>query len=141
MASAFKISNAAALALHAVTMLIQHPQAALSTHTIAAALQCSEAHLSKVMQRLVRAGLVNSTRGPKGGFKLAIKESELNVLGVLEAIEGPLGEGGCLLNPSQCDGKECLFGALSVHVNAIVRKELSRISAADLRKRKQIPLP
>lgn len=141
MASAFKISDAAALALHAITMLIQHPETPLATHTIATALTCSEAHLSKVMQRLVRAGIVTSMRGPRGGFKLAINDSELNVLGVLEAIEGPLSEGGCLLNPPQCDGKECLFGALSVHVNSIVRKELSRITAADLRKRKQIPLP
>jgi Rrf2 family protein len=141
MASAFKISDAAALALHAVTMLIQHPQTSLATRTIAAALKCSEAHLSKVMQRLVRAGIVTSVRGPKGGFKLAQPQGEFNILHVLEAIEGPLSEGGCLLNPAQCDGKECLFGALSVHVNAIVRKELSRISAADLRKRKQIPLP
>jgi Rrf2 family protein len=141
MATAFKISDAAALALHAVTMLVQHPEAPLPTRTIAAALKCSEAHLSKVMQRLVRAGVVVSARGPKGGFKLAQAEGKLNILGVLEAIEGPLTSGGCLLNPPQCDGLECLFGALSTHVNSIVRKELLRITAADLRKRKQIKLP
>jgi Rrf2 family protein len=141
MATAFKISDAAALALHAVTMMVQHPDAPLPTHTIAKALSCSEAHLSKVMQRLVRAGLAVSTRGPKGGFMLAKPEEELNILGVLEAIEGPLSAGGCLLNPQQCDGKECLFGALSTHVNAMVRKELERITAADLRRRKHIALP
>jgi Rrf2 family protein len=141
MATAFKISDAAALALHAVTMMVQHPQAPLPTHTIATALKCSEAHLSKVMQRLVRAGVAVSARGPKGGFKLARPEVELNILSVLEAIEGPLSGGGCLLSPPQCDGKECLFGALSIHVNAIVRKELQRITVNDLRRRKHIPLP
>ena len=141
MATAFKISDAAALALHAVTMMVQHPDAPLPTHTIASALKCSEAHLSKVMQRLVRAGLAISSRGPKGGFMLSKPEDELNILDVLEAIEGPLSTGGCLLNPPQCDGKECLFGALSTHVNAIVRKELLRITASDLRRRKHIALP
>jgi Rrf2 family protein len=141
MATAFRVSEAAALALHAVAMLTQHKEAVLTTGTIAAALKCSASHLSKVMQRLVRAGFVTSGRGPRGGFRLAKPPEQISLLDVLETIEGPLDRGGCLLSPPQCDGVECVFGALSVKVNEIVRHELTKLTAAGLTDYRRIPLP
>lgn len=46
------------------------------------------AYLTKQLQALVRAGLVTSTRGPSGGFRLARSPQEITLLDVVDAIEG-----------------------------------------------------
>jgi Rrf2 family protein len=44
-------------------------------------------YLSKIMQGLVRAGLVNSQRGPGGGFTLAHGPEEITIWDVTEAVD------------------------------------------------------
>jgi Rrf2 family protein len=75
-------------------------------------MQVSEAHLSKVMQRLAKAGLVKSTRGPKGGFVLGEAGLSTSLLSIFEAIEGPIADASCLLTVSECPFRQCLFGGL-----------------------------
>ena len=77
---------------------------------LAADFGASEAHLAKVMQRLVKAGLVASTRGPKGGFRLARPAETVTLLDVYEAVEGPVEPLGCLLGRPACRGSVCMFG-------------------------------
>ncbi len=57
---------------------------------LAKAAEVSEAFLTKVLQRLVPSGLVVSHRGPGGGFALNAPASEISLLQVVEAIEGPI---------------------------------------------------
>ena len=45
--------------------------------------------LLKHLQQLVRAGVLSSERGPKGGFQIAMPVDELTVLDVVQAIRGP----------------------------------------------------
>jgi len=47
-------------------------------------------YLEQIFQRLRRAGLVEGKRGPGGGYTLARPASELTLLAVAEAVEGPL---------------------------------------------------
>jgi Rrf2 family protein len=47
------------------------------------------AYLNKQLQALVRAGLLVSTPGPRGGFRLARPLSEITLMDVVAAIEGP----------------------------------------------------
>ncbi len=71
MGNIVKISDAVALGIHAATLLAVVPGKSYTTRAMADGLGVSEAHLAKVMQRLSRAGIVVSRRGPKGGFVLA----------------------------------------------------------------------
>jgi Rrf2 family protein len=141
MPTALRISEAASLALHATVLFLQNPGRPLQTRAMAEAIQCSSAHLSKVLQQMARAGFVAAVRGPKGGYLLARSEKKLSLLAILEAMDGPVGEGGCLLSPPLCDGHECVFGALSTEVTALVRKRLSETTVDELKTRKRIPLP
>jgi Rrf2 family protein len=84
----------------------------LSNAEITEALQVSGAHLSKVLQRLTRAGLIKTERGPRGGFSLNRPASEITILEIYEAIEGPLQERRCLLRKPICNGKCCIIGGL-----------------------------
>jgi Rrf2 family protein len=61
--------------------------------------------LSKVISTLSRKGLVTSRRGPKGGVTLGRPASRLTVGDIVEAIDGPLESGRCILGFAECCGK------------------------------------
>lgn len=132
MSQALRISEAASLALHSMVLLAAKPEGPLSTHEAAAELRVSEAHLSKVLQRLAKAGLVTSTRGPGGGFVLAKEPTEISLLEVYETIDGPLGAGECLLGDPTCRGEACLLGDLVRSVSEQMRSYLSGTRLADV---------
>jgi Rrf2 family protein len=47
-------------------------------------------YLLKIMQQLVRANILRSKRGPRGGFVLAKSTSKITLLEIIEAVDGPL---------------------------------------------------
>lgn len=47
-------------------------------------------YLLKIMQQLVRANILRSKRGPRGGFSLARPISKITMLDIIEAVEGPI---------------------------------------------------
>lgn len=49
-------------------------------------------YLEQIFQRLRRAGLIRSKRGPGGGYTLARPPSEISLREIVEALEGPLSE-------------------------------------------------
>lgn len=60
----------------------------VTTAKLAAFYDLPPAYLNKQLQALARAGLLTSTSGPKGGFRLARRPEEITVLDVVTAIEG-----------------------------------------------------
>lgn len=132
MSNAVKVSEACTLALHTMALLAQDPDRSRTTHEIAETFAVSEAHLSKVLQRLHKAGLVDAVRGPKGGFSLAASPKETTLLDVYETIEGPLNESTCLFRSPMCHGSDCIMGSLIARVNRDVRDYLSSTKLSDL---------
>jgi len=51
-------------------------------------------YLEQIFQRLRRARLVQSKRGPGGGYTLARRPADITLRDVVEAVEGPLGDRG-----------------------------------------------
>ena len=47
-------------------------------------------YLFKILQQLVRADVLRSKRGPRGGFLLAKATNKISLLEVIEAVDGPL---------------------------------------------------
>lgn len=47
-------------------------------------------HLVKILQQLVRCGVLLSERGPRGGFRLARQPGEISVLDIVQGIDGPI---------------------------------------------------
>lgn len=132
MSNLLKISDAASLALHAMVLLAANPGREISTRQIASELRASEAHLSKVLQRLGKVGLVTSTRGPKGGFMLGRKADEITLLDVYEAIDGPLVPNNCLLGTPICGGERCILGDLLETVGGQVGEYLATTTLPEL---------
>lgn len=133
MSSLLKMSEACSLALHAMVFMAANPAKTYSTHEIAEKLQASEAHLSKVMQRLAKADLVNSERGPKGGFTLTAAPEAITLMNIFEVIEGPMPNSHCLAGQPVCGRMNCIMGDILNNVNNELRKYLSETSLAMLK--------
>lgn len=62
--------------------------------------------LTQVMNPLVAQGWVRSDPGPTGGYASNFDPDEVSVLAVIEAIEGPVDTGRCVLEDRACDPTE-----------------------------------
>jgi Rrf2 family protein len=130
MAGILRISEAVSLALHAMTYLAARNDRPYSTKEIAERLGVSEAHLSKVLQRLSKRGLVSSTRGPGGGFTLTGRPRSITLLRVYECIEGKVPACDCLLASPVCSGEGCIFGDMPAAVSARFKDYLAKTNIA-----------
>lgn len=81
------ISQTAEYALRAAVFLASRPGESLTAREVAEATHVPLAYLSKVMQSLVRAGLVTSQRGLHGGFLLMRDCATLTVLDIVNAVD------------------------------------------------------
>lgn len=134
MAQVIQISEASSLGMHSMILLAGPVEETLTVKQMAQTTGASEAHLSKVMQRLTKAGLVFSSRGPKGGFVLNEKGSSITLLEVFEAIDGPLNSNGCLLRIRDCPFCGCLFGGLVERMTLEFKEYLASKTLGDLAK-------
>ncbi|MBL8746542.1 MAG: Rrf2 family transcriptional regulator [Phycisphaerae bacterium] len=80
-------SSTAEYALRAVVQLATQPENALTAQAIAKVTRVPAGYLSKILQDLAKAGIVNSQRGPNGGFTLASRPDRLTVLDVVNAVD------------------------------------------------------
>lgn len=62
----------------------------------------SKGFLTQVMNPLVQQGWVHSDPGPTGGYAADFEPAEVSVLAVIEAIEGPVDTGLCVLEDRAC---------------------------------------
>ena len=93
--------------------------------------------LAKILQKLVKAKLVRSYRGVKGGFSLARQARDITVLEVLEAIEGKLALNICISDKKKCSfSKHCPSHLLWLNVQAKVVDTLRKSNFEDLARQK-----
>jgi Rrf2 family protein len=59
--------------------------------------------MAKVLQRLVRRGLLLSQQGTRGGYQLARVPAAISVADVIQAIEGPVTVTACSTEEGQCE--------------------------------------
>lgn len=81
------ISQTAEYALRAVVFLGSQVGRPVTTQRVAAATQVPVGYLSKVLQALGKAGLVDAQRGLRGGYVLARPLDELTVLDVVNSVD------------------------------------------------------
>ncbi len=132
MASFVNISEAASLGLHAMALLATDTKRRFTNQEIAELLNASAHHLAKVMPRLVRVGLVDSIRGPQGGFLLGKPAGEVTLLEIHEAIEGPVGKTACMVGNPGCRGVVCILGQVIQSAHSHVRGYLEQTTLAEL---------
>ncbi len=126
----FHVTEAVSLGLHGMGLLALSGER-IRAKDLADGIDASEAHMAKVFQKLVRAGLVSSVRGPSGGFKLAFSPNEISLMAIYRAIEGD-DRSGCLLGGRKCPFKRCIFGDMPQCFEREFRSRMESTSLADL---------
>ncbi len=123
-----RFSEAASIALHAMIVLAADSSREggrlLTVREIAEGLPVSEHHLARVLQRLAKAGLVASVRGPAGGFSLRGDAARITLLDVYEAVEGRLTVPTCLF-PVGEGCASCILDDTLAAANRLVREKLA----------------
>jgi Rrf2 family protein len=80
-----------------------------SSHATASAREIAELYdipielMAKVLQRLVRRGLLASQQGTRGGYQLARIPEQISVADVIQAIDGPVTVTACSTDDGQCE--------------------------------------
>ena len=118
-----QFSEGFALGVHAV-VLIASGGGNTAVPKMAESLSVSRDHLSKVMRKLVVAGLVQSRRGVGGGFLLSRAAAEISLWDIYCAVEGDLPVKACLFNRKVCLTRECAIGCFINRVNNEVKEYL-----------------
>ncbi|HEY3399074.1 MAG TPA: Rrf2 family transcriptional regulator [Geothrix sp.] len=71
---------------------------------LASRLELPGPYLAKILQGLVQADILESVRGPKGGFRLTRPAHRITVGEVVIALEGPNSMEGCIMGFPSCGG-------------------------------------
>jgi Rrf2 family protein len=104
-----QITRQADYAVRAVFYLAQMgPERRAATSQIAEVQRIPPSFLAKIVSQLSVAGLLQTSRGARGGVSLAKPPEQISLLEVVEAIDGPILLNECVLNSSVCIfGEDC----------------------------------
>jgi len=98
-----KISKRVDYGLMALMHLAQNPdRAACSAREISETYRIPAELMAKILQKLVKKGVLVSQHGISGGYSLARPASAISAASVIEAIEGPLSMTNCVSGESYC---------------------------------------
>jgi Rrf2 family protein len=128
-----RLSGAVLYAVQVLVDLAGEAQGQLCpSHVLAHELGVSEKFLLKLLHPLARAGMLQSVRGPHGGFRLAKPARDITLLEVVEAVAGPIrGEA----SSGYQNGEPRLRGRLEDICGQIAeqaRRQLRMVRVADL---------
>jgi len=116
-----------------VNLARQYGHGPVSTRVAASEEGVSYPLACKLMQRLHGSKLIDSCMGPKGGFNLGRAPSEITLLEVVEAIQGPVSLNRCLLSSDACARQaDCAVRAKLAGVQETIVKSLAGITFDDL---------
>lgn len=129
-----EITRQADYALRAVLEVAQNPaDRRLTTANIASRQSIPPTFLAKIIFQLSVAGILRTTRGAHGGVALARPSEDINMLEVIEAIDGPIALNYCVINPDDCAfGPSCVMRPVWCDAQADLVTRLRRTTFAGL---------
>lgn len=103
------LSQTAEYALRAVVQLARQPGTRpVQASDLAAGTGVPENYLRKVLHDLVRSGVLQSSRGKHGGFRLALPPEQITLLAVVARFSALAGPRACILGRAECsDAQPC----------------------------------
>jgi Rrf2 family protein len=129
-----RLSKKADYALMAMKHLAaKQDQASCSAREIAEAYQIPLELMAKVLQRLVRARLLDSVQGTRGGYRLSRAANVIPVADVIQAVDGPLTVTACSDDDQDCEQySKCSIRDPLWKIRGRIVEALTAVSVADL---------
>jgi len=135
-----KLTKKADYGLMAMKHLAEHAdRGACSAKDVAEAYGIPPEALAKILQKLAKAGLLNSQHGMNGGYTLARDAGLINAFEVIRAIDGPLFITSCISVRGECgQSNRCTIREPLRRVNQSIEEVLKRITISEMR---EAPVP
>lgn len=112
-----------------------------SAADVASAVGIAQPTVRKLLKSLAKAGLVISTRGAQGGYRLSRDAADISAADIIDALEGPVHITECSADDSHCDLESvCNVGGAWQRINVAIRRALGDINLHDLQ-RSKAPVP
>lgn len=127
------MSRTAEHAVRAILHLAVNGPDPVKSANIASELGAPANYMSKTLHALAGAGIVESRRGPSGGFTLAADPESLTLADIIEVVDDPAPKDACLVSSARCsDRTPCHLHAPWKTVSNRVWRPLRETSVADL---------
>ncbi|EPY03732.1 transcriptional regulator [Paenibacillus alvei TS-15] len=124
-----KFTKATNYALHTMLMLIEASNVKPVGVQQLAESQCvSPTYLSKILTRLVKAGMIESISGANGGYRLTRHRDDITFLDIIHAIEGSTS----LFECNFVHGEECLIQAVMKEAEEKMENHLKNKKLIDI---------
>ncbi|MFD0869250.1 HTH-type transcriptional regulator iscR [Chlamydia abortus] len=124
-----KFTKATNYALHTMLMLVAaSPVKPVGVQQLAESQGVSPTYLSKILTRLVKAGMIESISGANGGYRLSRNKDDITFLDIIHAIEGTASMFECGFVHSD----ECLIQAVMKEAEEKMESHLRETKLADL---------
>jgi len=116
------------LALAAVTDIALHARPLpVAAKALASRLQLPPRHLETLLQALVRANILKSVRGPRGGYELARERRRISAVDILHAVQNEQD----MENGDSCELIDDVLGPLVEEAGQVFLKQLEQMTVDD----------
>ena len=134
------VTREADYAVRCILFLSTETNRVVSVSEIAESMSIPRSFLSKILQRLSAKDIVRSTKGIAGGFQLTRAPREINLLEVIEAIQGPSAANVCAIDARSCNrSSTCAIHPVWVRLRRDIEDKLRAETFAELIKNAAIP--
>ncbi len=133
-----KLSRKSEYGIIALKFMLNRGAGTLSTaKEIATRFKIPEQLMAKILQKLVKTGILMSTQGVRGGYMLALPPEKISIAKIVESIEGPVGIVDCVVTGEDCQCAQYEEGVCNIdepfaHIQMQFKNFLDGISLADL---------
>jgi Rrf2 family protein len=120
-------------ALRSVCFIAQHDKEVVSVAALVSELNIPKPFLRRLLQQLGRSGVLVSSKGQGGGFRLGKPASKIHLTELMRIFQGPIKINECFLKRSECPNvRVCPLKKKIDELEAGVIKGLSKITVATL---------
>lgn len=124
-----KYSKATDNALHTMVYLMTLPEGdRIGVQNLAEIQKLSPTYLSKILTKLAQAGLIESVRGVKGGYRVSEPKDSISFLDVIKAIEGD----SSLFSCSMSHNEDCMIESIMAKAEQNMKDELNHHYLMDI---------
>lgn len=128
-----RLSKLTDYAIVILTYMAKNQDGLYSAIEIAKATGVAQPTVSKILKELLKAKVLISTRGAKGGYRLAKAAEKITVATVISALEGPIALTECSVSEHSCEQvSSCEIGGVWGLINQTVFNALEAITLADM---------
>jgi Rrf2 family protein len=126
-------STATGYALRALAVMPEDGSYSLAKN-LASSLDLPGPYLAKILQTLAQAGMLQSVRGPRGGFRLTRPAHHITVGEVVNTLEGIEAMAGCVMGFLHCQAQDnpCPLHAAWSEVKTHMDESMTQVTIRDL---------